>query len=176
MLSSNIFSHQGDTSADLGATQTSCAPGRSYPSIRILDGTAYPYLSPTLRHKKRKIQSPYIFFFLINGHVLSYSERHASLIHEFLRFTTKGIDGISKVWLQSPTKALTWIQRQVLIVASITSPTHMLPLLAIAEALWLRFGVSPSPLHRSPFVIQSLSTSILVSFGLTYSSHLSSLV
>lgn len=175
MLSSSIFSHQGDTSADLGATQTSCAPGRSYPSIRILDGIAYPYLSPTLRHKK-EIQSHIVFFFLINGHVLSYSERHASLIHKFLRFTTKGISGISKVWLQSPAKTLTWIQRQVLIAASITSPTHMLPLLAIAEALWLRFGVPPSQLHRSPFVIQSLSTSILVSFGLTYSSHLSSLV
>ena len=58
---------------------------------------------------------------------------------------------------------LTRIQRRLLIVASITPPTHMLPLAAIVNAPHLEFGGSPLSIASVTLTIQQLSTSILAS-------------
>ena len=62
-----------------------------------------------------------------------------------------------------PHSHLTRIQRQLLIVASITPPTHMLPLIAIVNAPHLEFGGSPLYTASVALTAQQLSTSILVS-------------
>lgn len=62
-----------------------------------------------------------------------------------------------------PVATLTPIQRWVLTIASIVLPTRTLPLPAVPKAPWLRFGVPPSSLHWSPFVVQSLSIRIRIS-------------
>ena len=101
---------------------------------------------------------------------------HTSLIHGFLRFTTEEIVGISEEWIQSPTKSLTPIQRWVLTTASIALPTRIPPLPAIAKAPQLRFGVPPSPPHRSPFATQSTIHTYPCFVVLTYLPRLSKLV
>ena len=53
-----------------------------------------------------------------------------------------------------PVDTLTPIRQLLLTIASIVLPTRTLPLPAIPKALHLRFGGSPSSLHRSPFVAQ----------------------
>ena len=62
-----------------------------------------------------------------------------------------------------PHPYLTWIQRRLLIVASIAPPTHMLPLFAIADAPHLEFDGSPFYTASVTLTAQQLSTSILVS-------------
>ena len=62
-----------------------------------------------------------------------------------------------------PHPYLTRIQRRLLIVASITPPTHMLPLIAIVNAPHLEFGGSPLYTASVALTAQQLSTSILVS-------------
>ena len=62
-----------------------------------------------------------------------------------------------------PHSHLTRIQRRLLIVASITPPTHMLPLIAIVNAPHLEFGGSPLYTASVALTAQQLSTSILVS-------------
>lgn len=108
------------------------------------------YLSPTLRHTNDFL----IIFFILN--VLSWATQTqlTNLIHESLRFTTKGIIDISKVCQgcqPCTTKlSLTLIQQLVLTTASIISPTRTLLLFPTAKALQLRFGVPPSQAEESP--------------------------
>jgi len=99
--------------------------------------------------------------------------RHASLIHRFLCFTTKVLlvfrrfDHSTTCCCPNSDSALGVNHRLYY------DPTRTLLLLAINEALRLRFGVSPSSSNKSPYLIQCLSASIPASFDLTYSSHLS---
>ena len=58
---------------------------------------------------------------------------------------------------------LTWIQQLLLTIASILTPTHMLPLAAIVNAPHLEFGGSPLYTASVTLTAQQLSTSILVS-------------
>ena len=140
----------------------------------------YHWLDTTFTHLTvNTIEKP-IFFFLyfILYFALSWATcaLHTNLIHEFLRFTTKEIVGISEEWIQSPTKSLTPIQRWVLTTASIALPTRIPPLPAIAKAPQLRFGVPPTPPHRSPFATQSTIHTYPCFVVLTYLPRLSKLV
>ena len=62
-----------------------------------------------------------------------------------------------------PHSYLTWIQQLLLTIASILTPTHMLPLAAIVNAPHLEFGGSPLSIASVTLTIQQLSTSILAS-------------
>ena len=62
-----------------------------------------------------------------------------------------------------PHPYLTRIRRLLLTTASITPPTHMLPLIAIVNAPHLEFGGSPLYTASVALTAQQLSTSILVS-------------
>ena len=75
-----------------------------------------------------------------------------------------------------PVAALTPIQRKLFTTASITLPTRILPLPAIAKAPHLRFGGSPATTITSRLLPQRLSLRIRSSFDLTFLARLSRLV
>ena len=135
------------------------------------------HFSPTLRLKTFGLPISILFLYHpMLCRIWATQSLHTSLIHRFLCFTTEEImvfrrSGFSTTW-----STLTPIQQPLLTTASIVLPTRTLPLLAIAKAPQLRFGVPPSPPYKSPCTIQRLSASILASFDLTYLSRLSLLV
>ena len=75
-----------------------------------------------------------------------------------------------------PVDTLTPIRQLLLTIASIVLPTRTLPLPAIPKAPQLRFGVPPSPPHRSPFATQSTVHTYPCFVVLTYLPRLSRLV
>lgn len=145
----------------------------SFMTANVPYGIAYPYLSPTLRHYNG-FKTYHSFTDLLCLELLGIAYKpytRISSLHDRRDYWYFG--GVTTA---PPVAALTPIQQLLLTIASIVLPTRILPLPAIPKALHLRFGVPPSPLHWSPFVIQRLSLGIPNSFDLTFLAHLSTLV
>ena len=110
-------------------------------SRQFLEGNDYPQLSPTLRFITWQFTS--LLFLIIWVLPLSYSYATRK---SYTRISP--LHGKEDCWhfrgvYELPHSHLTRIQRRLLIVASITPPTHMLPLIAIVNAPHRRFGGSP---------------------------------
>ena len=133
------------------------------------------HLSPTLR---LHTDGNFHFLFLdCQCFVLSYSEfaykpyTRISSLHD--RGDCWYFGGVTTA---PPVAALTPIQRKLFTTASITLPTRILPLPAIAKAPHLRFGGSPATTITSRLLLQRLSLRIRSSFDLTFLARLSRLV
>lgn len=148
----------------------------SFMTANVPYGIDYPYLSPTLRLKTYKCLYT-CFFVSVQCFVLSYSEfaykpyTRISSLHD--RGDCWYFGGVTTA---PPVAALTPIQRKLFTTASITLPTRILPLPAIAKAPHLRFGGSPATTITSRLLPQRLSSRIRDSFDLTFLARLSTLV
>lgn len=88
----------------------------------------------------------------------------------------KSLIGISQVYIQHHLLMPNSDSAEALNNCFYYDPTHTLLLLAITEALRLRFGLSTSPVISSHLLLQNYPQVSLLRFVLTYSSHLSLLV
>lgn len=137
-------------------------------------------LSHTLRLIKNLFKTPIciinIFLTIILCPALCYSYATCKPYTRISPLHGKGLIGISQVYIQHHLLMPNSDSAEALNNCFYYDPTRTLLLLAITEALRLRFGLSTSPVISSHLLLQKLSTSIPVSFVLTYSSHLSLLV
>ena len=110
-------------------------------SRQFLGGNDYPQLSPTLRFYNLAVYKSAVPHTLSLALGYSYATRKS-----YTRISP--LHGKEDCWhfrgvYELPHSHLTRIRRRLLIVASITPPTHMLPLIAIVNAPHRRFGGSP---------------------------------
>jgi hypothetical protein len=136
------------------------------------------WLAPTFTHLTAIKGFSYILAFVILVEVLSLGYSYATR-KSYTRISP--LHGKEDCWhfrgvYELPHPYLTRIQRLLLTIASITPPTHMLPLAAIVNAPHRRFGGSPlyitlvtlcdtAAIHKYPCFV-----------ALTYSMFLSTLV
>ena len=130
-------------------------------SRQFLEGNDYPQLSPTLRFYNLAVYKSAVPHTLSLALGYSYATRKSytriSPLHD--KEHCWHFQGVYKL----PCSYLTWIQQLLLTIASILTPTHMLPLAAIVNAPHLEFGGSPLYTASVTLTVQQLSTSILAS-------------
>ena len=183
----DVFTNNKELSPYIYYLQPSSATREIYPKTKERPWPNIPQLSPIPRWEwlpttftHLTVLLTEICYFPTNPHTLSLALSYSYATRKsYTRISP--LHGKEDCWhfrgvYELPHSHLTRIQRRLLIVASITPPTHMLPLIAIVNAPHRRFGGSPlyttlvtlcdtAAIHKYPCFV-----------ALTYSMFLSTLV